>query len=588
MRLLRTVLMSLAGTIVTVPVLAGPQSTVVGAAPATEVSGPVNSELSAELFYQLVLGELNLRASEPGAAFSLFLDAARKTDDAQLYQRAVEIALQSRSGEAALQAARAWKINLPQSREANRYVLQILLGLNRLEEVNGPLRAEMALAPPSERSTAILSLARLFSRVSDKKAAAQLVEGALAVQLQMKETAGAAWSTVGRLRLNAGDVPAALEAARHAAKADADAQEPVLLSLALVEAGSKEAEDLVRAHLQRHPQSMGMRLGLARAFLNSQRYPDALVLLEGITRERPDFAEAWLILGLLQAEGRQVDVAYRALERYIELTTAEGPVHDSAEAQRGRIQALATLARLAGQKGDAVAAQAWLGRIDNAAVVLEVQARRADDLARKGDMQQARALIQSVPAVTPQDMRARWVAEMQLLRDHKRYREALEPLALAQALFPEDVDLLYDQAMLAERLQQFDESERVLRRVMQLKPDYHQAYNALGYAMADRGVRLHEARQLILKALEFTPDDPLIQDSLGWVEFRLGNLQEARAILEKAYKGRADADIAAHLGEVLWRLDLKEKALARWREGLQTQPDNDTLLETLQRLNVKP
>lgn len=581
--------MSLAGVLTAVPVLAGSQSVAAaGAAPPDVAAAPDNSVLSAELFYQLLLGELSLRASEPGAAFSLYLDAARKTDDPHLYQRAVEIALQSRSGDAALQAARAWKINLPQSREANRYVLQILLGLNRLEEVNGPLRAEIALAPPAERNAAILSLARFFGRVSDKKAAADLVEGALAVQLQMIDTAAAAWATVGRLRLNAGDVAAALEAARRATVADADAEAPMLLALALVESASSEAEALVRTYLGRHPQSMGVKLGLARAFLNSQRYPDALVLLEAITRDRPDFAEAWLILGMLQAESKQPEAAYPSLERYVALTPDEAVAHEGAETQRGLVQALATLARLAGQKGDNAAAQAWLERIDNPAVILDVQARRADELARKGDIAQARALIQSVPANTPQEMRSRLVAEMQLLREHKRYREALEPLEQALALFPDDVDLLYDQAMLKERLDQFEASERVLRRVMLLKPDYHQAYNALGYAMADRGVRLHEARRLILKALEFAPDDPLIQDSMGWVEYRLGNLQEARSILDKAYKSRADAEIAAHLGEVLWKLDLKEQALMRWREGLQAQPDNDTLRETLQRLQVKP
>ena len=130
--------------------------------------------------------------------------------------------------------------------------------------------------------------------------------------------------------------------------------------------------------------------------------------------------------------------------------------------------------------------------------------------------------------------------------------------------------------------------ERILRRIMAEKPDYHHAYNALGYSLADRGVRLAEARQHILKALEFAPGDPFINDSLGWVEFRDGNRSEAQRILEKAYRARPDAEIAAHLGEVLWSLGQREQALSVWREGLQLNPENETLVETLKRLRVKP
>jgi tetratricopeptide (TPR) repeat protein len=130
--------------------------------------------------------------------------------------------------------------------------------------------------------------------------------------------------------------------------------------------------------------------------------------------------------------------------------------------------------------------------------------------------------------------------------------------------------------------------ETLLRQILQLKPDYHAAYNALGYSLADRGVRLAEAKQLIEKALEFAPSDPYIQDSLAWVEFRLGNRQEALRLIEIAYKAKPDAEIAAHFGEILWSLGQRERALMIWREGLQLNADNDTLQETLKRLQVQP
>jgi len=141
-------------------------------------------------------------------------------------------------------------------------------------------------------------------------------------------------------------------------------------------------------------------------------------------------------------------------------------------------------------------------------------------------------------------------------------------------------------AMVAEKLGHLEEMERLLRTVIKGKPEYLHAYNALGYSLAERNIRLPEAKQLILKALEYAPGDPFITDSLGWVEFRSGNLPEALRILQGAFKAKPDAEIAAHLGEVLWRMERKDQAMTIWKEGLQLNAENDTLLETLKRLNV--
>ena len=155
------------------------------------------------------------------------------------------------------------------------------------------------------------------------------------------------------------------------------------------------------------------------------------------------------------------------------------------------------------------------------------------------------------------------------------------------ARFPNEPELLYDQAMMAEKLELLPEMERLLRQVMLRKPDYHHAYNALGYSLAERNLRLPEAKQLILKALEFAPQDPFIQDSLGWVEFRMGNKAEALKIFEAAYKAKPDAEIAAHFGEVLWSMGQRDRALAIWKEGALLSADNETLLATLKRLRVR-
>jgi len=254
---------------------------------------------------------------------------------------------------------------------------------------------------------------------------------------------------------------------------------------------------------------------------------------------------------------------------------------------RGLAQAYLSLAQIAEQRKDFAQAEKWLGKITSAEDLIRAQSRRAGILARQGKVDEARKLIRNLPERSPADVRMKLAAEVQMLRDNKLYQAAYDLLAEHNRLNPKDYDLIYDQATLAERLGNTTEMERLLRRIMADKPDYHHAYNALGYSFAERNIRLSEARQLVLKALEYAPGDPFITDSLGWVEFRSGNKPEALRILQGAYKVRPDAEIAAHLGEVLWSMGQREQALNIWREGAQLNADNETLMATLKRLRVK-
>lgn len=553
-------------------------------APAATEPPPTPSALDAELFYELLLGELNVQNTEPAAGFALVLDAARRTNDPALYQRAVEIAFQSRSGDAALQAARAWKLAFPESREANRYVLQILLALNRIAESAEPLKAELALVDPKERGAALGAIPRLYARVSDKKLAVNVVERALADAAAQPATAAAAWTTIGRVRLAAGDETGALDAAKRAQAADPKAEAPVLLGLELMDPKQPQAEAIVRRYMDDKPLPE-LRMGYARALLDMQRYAEARQQLQLVTNEKPDLAEGWLALGTLQMQDNQLAPAEASLKRYVELAQAQrGPE----ERRRGMAQAYLVLAQIAEKRRDYAGANAWLDKIENSQDLVMAQSRRASILAAQGRLEDARKLIRALPERNPTDQRMKLTAEVQLLRDQKQYRAAYDLLAREIAKEPRDYDLLYDQAMLAEKLGNLPEMERLLREVIALKPDYHHAYNALGFSLAERGVRLPEARQLIQKSLEFAPGDPYISDSLGWVEFKMGNNGEALRILETAYSARPDAEIAAHLGEVLWTVGQRDRAQAVWREGLLIGSDNDTLQETLKRLRVKP
>lgn len=551
----------------------------------TATSG--SSALTSSLFYELLLGELNATGGDPGEAYALLLDAARKTNDTRLYQRAVDVALRARSGESALMAARAWRQALPESREANRYLLQILIGLNRIGETQEPLKRELAATDPLARTTAIAAMPRFFARASDKLLAAKTVEKALAVYLKAPETAVHAWVTVGRMRLEAGDTAGAMEAARKGHAADPSAPGPALLGLALMAAKDPQAEALVQKFLSAEG-PFEVRMEYARALLGGQRYTEAAQQLKILTSQNPDYAQAWLIQGVLELqEGTNPVDAEHSLKKYVELTQASKDDDSSPEADRGLVQAYLSLAQIAEQRKDFAAADDWLKRIDNPQDLLNAQIRRAAIMARQGKLDEARELIRSQPERLPTDARLKVAAEVQLLRAGKQYKEAYALLTEAIASNPDDLDFIYDLAMVAEKLGNIDEMERLLRGIITAKPEHQHAYNALGYSLADRNTRLPEARQLILKALEFAPNDAFINDSLGWVEFRSGNYQLALEILQAAYKTRPDAEIAAHLGEVLWTIGRRDEATAIWKEGASINAENETLTETLQRLRVK-
>ncbi len=563
----------------------GPMSAAPVIDPATIAAPVVSSALNAELFYQLLVGELSTQNGEPGAGYALILDAARKTGDAQLYQRAADIALQSRSGDSALQAVKAWKQAQPQSREANRYLMQILIALNRISETSEPVKTEIELAPAAERAMVISAIPRAYMRVSDKKQASAVVEEALALYLVSPTTASVSWTTVGRMRLAAGDAASALDAAKKAQAAAPDADAPVLLAMELMDPKLPEAEALVKTYLARSLQAAPeMRMVYARALLDAQRYAEATAQLQMVIRDKPDLAPAWLILGSLQLQDNLLAPAQTSLEKFVALASQQLSEEDAA---RGLSQAYLALSQIAEKRKDFAAAEGWIGKIKNSEDMMQAQTRRASILASQGKLPEARQLIRSLPERNPGDARLKVLAEVGLLRDLKQYPLAYDLLGEAIVKFPEEPELVYDQAMMAEKIGNLSEMERLLKRVIAAKPDYYNAYNALGYSLADRNIRLPEARELIRKALEYVPADPFIQDSLGWVEFRLGNLAEAVKIFEIAFKAKPDSEIAAHFGEVLWVSGQRDRAMTIWREGQLLNPESETLLETLKRLRVK-
>lgn len=567
------------------PASAPPQAE---ATPKAVAGAPVQSGLTARLMYELLVGEMSFDLGDPQQGTAYLLDAARRADDEAVYQRATDMAIQSRAGPAALEAVRAWRQAFPQSLQATRYELQVLLALGHVSETAKPVKTLLDALPAAEKVSFVAALPALYQRVASKDEALQAVETALADALKDPALAPAAWTTVGRLRLQQGDRTGALVAATLGLDAGPESQWPALLALQLFSGtGENQAEPLIKRYLAGAQAKPEIQLDYVRALLERGRRADAKTELTSLVARWPQYPDGWLLQGLLAADDRHDDPAEQSLKHYLDLLDKEAEQPGDVRAA-GRNQAELTLARIAARRGDDAGAKKWLDRIDSPEQLLAAQVERANLLARQGRLDEARQAIQAVPEREPDDARSKLLAETQLLRENGQAQQALRLLNVALKQSPDDDALLYDAAMAAERLDRTDEMERLLRRVIKLKPDSAQAYNALGYSLADRGVRLPEARTLIEKAVQLAPDDAYIQDSLGWAEFRQGQLGRAQRTLQAAFDKRPDPEIAAHLGEVLWALGERDSALSTWREGLRLDPRNPTLNKTLKRLQVTP
>lgn len=573
------------------------------AAPAASapVAIPSNSGLDAPLFYQLLVGELELRTGQAGVAYQVLLDAARRTKDEELFKRVVNIALQARAGDQALIAARAWRESLPGSLPAQQMTVQLLGLLNRPAEAVEPLRQLLSLTPAEQRGSVLSGLPRLFQRAAEPKRVLAALEPLLQTASKEPTTRLAAQVALARLAMAADDNARALSLSQAVAQQAPESDEAMQLALELMPR-LPAAELLITARLQAQdeklPAKQELRLAYGRALARAQRPAEAAREFRAVTINAAENLSAWFALGALELELRHAEAADAALREYLQRLERSTPdkaaTSADSEAEKGqdpqqeaRQQAWLMLAQAAELRGDLKGAELWLNKVDSPQRRFEAQYRRASLIARQGRLAEARKILQALPEDSPEALRSKLMAESQLLRDQREWGAAYEVLAAANERLPGDADLLYEQSMMAEKLERMDEMEALLRRVIAIKPEHHHAYNALGYSLADRNLRLEEARELIAKALSFVPSEPFILDSMGWVEFRLGNLPEALRLLRVAYEARPDAEIAAHLGEVLWASGQQDEARKIWREGAQRDPKNEALLDTLKRLKAR-
>ena len=537
-----------------------------------------NIAVTEQLIQKYLSAELSFQRGDKFAAYSTMMSLARSLRDPRLARRGLEFAISGSLGGEALKAARLWREIAPQSEEATQAVVGLLISSGRIDEVKTVLAQQLAASSPEALPNTIALLQRQLARVQDRSRAYGLLRELLEPYGDVLD----ARLTLAQAAMVAGDRATALTEAR-AALAKHPSSDLVALVLAqIIEDRAESVQSLV-AFLQKNPKSREVRLAYARTLIEQNKVAEAKAQFALLLTHHPDDRTTLYALGLMAAQAGEMREAESYLSKYIQT------LGDQPDRERDSTQALLVLAQIAEDKNDTAAALKWLEKIepDNQGSYISATLRRAMLLAKAKDPEAARALLQQAEVRNDDDRAKLTVGEAQLLRDAGRLDDALRMVADALELNKNNIDLLYEHAMLAERAKQFDLMERELRKLIKVAPDNQHAYNALGYSFADRNLRLQEAFDLISKANQIAPNDPYILDSLGWVEFRLGRLEQALKTLQRAYEIKADAEIAAHLGEVMWKMGRQDEAKKLWRSANDKDPKNETLKATLQRLQIK-
>lgn len=545
-------------------------------------------DLTGSLLYQIMAAELAMQRGDPGTAFATYLSVARQTRDARIARRATEIAVAGRAGAQALEAATLWRELAPESKEARQAHALLLAGNGRLAEAE-PLFA-INIGESAQPAAELAQVQRALARLDDQATAFAALERLAAPLLKQSALAADVHLTLAAGAQRAGLAQRALQAAKSALALRPDDQRTALIAAQLLAqpqgkesaAGRAQALELLASFVERQPDALEARLVYARLLLADGKREPAITQFEQALSRNPQNLDALFALGVLSIEDRPPrDRSRGYFARYLQvLESSVSPAHEPEPAYLN-------LARIAEDERRFDEALRWLARVEDGPQVFNARLRQAIVLAKTRRVDEARELLAGISPADDEQRQRIVITEGQVLREARRFEESYRVLSGALAKAPDDTALIYDTAMAAERLDRLDEMEKLLRRMMQLKPDDPHAFNALGYTLADRNIRLDEARDLIDKALKLAPDDAHILDSMGWVHFRMGNLTRAREYLERAYKLQPDAEVGAHLGEVLWALGERDAARSIWREVRADEPDNEILGATLVRLQVR-
>jgi tetratricopeptide (TPR) repeat protein len=538
---------------------------------------PPNVNMTPAMMVQLMNAEMAFKKGDWQGPYLTLMSLAQQTKDPRLAKRAAEMALAAKQSDDALAAVKLWRQYAPNSDEANQYYLGLVILSDNLLEAETALKQRLAEATPGTRGLVMFQMQQLALRAKDKDAAAAMLERLVAPYPNMMET----HVVLAQTALQRGAKEDAVREARAALQIKPDS-EIAILTLAQVTEGEEQSAKVLADFLAAHPDAREVRMAYARVLVNARQYDAARREFLVLDKAQPDNPGTLYALGILSMQSNDNKSAEGYFSRFVDV------MDKAPDEERDPSKAVLILSQLAEERGDIPAALGWLDRLDTSDPKIQFGSdlRRAQLTAKQGDLAGARKLLGTLKPDDPANQAQVVLVEAQLLRDAGKSQDAFRMMEQGLKRFPDNTDFLYDYALMAEKMGKTAVMEKSLRQVIAKSPDNQHAYNALGYSLADRNVRLKEAFQLIDKAQKMAPNDPFIMDSMGWVQYRMGKLDEAETQLRKAYQLRNDPEIAVHLGEVLWKKGQRDDARKLWREAHAKDPKNDALKSTLVRLRT--
>jgi len=543
---------------------------------ATEaLTSEVQTQANGEFVFKYLAAEVAGQRGELGLSTKLFFDLAKSSRDVRLAERAAKVAMYSKNAQVALETAKLWLELDANSTEAQQAATQLYV-------INGDLNAakpllQKLLEKEDTRANGFLYLNSLLSHQANKTNVLQLVQDLAAPYPQLAE----AHFTIGQAAFQANNLQLALSETIRANQLRPNWEIAAIQQADILFSTSPDqAISFYRSFLNDTADANDARLNLARMLIKQSRFNEAKPELLKLSKLANSNPEILVVVGLLSLQSNEFSDAEKYFLQALNSNIKnKDPIYlylgQIAEKNNNDAEAVNWYSKVQqpGEKASSQQADHYLdAKLSMANVMSRTQGADAaiqmlDDLENLSDAQLAQVIT----------------AQANLLAQAKRFQESYELLGKAVANMPNSNELIYDYAMAAERVQQFTVLETQLRKLIKIKPDFAQAYNALGYSFAERNIKLEEANKLIAKALELSPNDHYIMDSMGWVQYRLGNLDKAFEYLNKAYNLQNDAEIAAHLGEVLWKQGKQDEASKIWADTLKVSPDNDLLIKTVKR-----
>ena len=538
------------------------------AAPGAYSPALPSQELTAKVVYQLLLAEIAVQRGRMNVAMATYLDLAKSTKDPRIAQRATEIAIYARQPREALEAAKVWTEVDPKSQQARQIIVSVLMNEGKLDQAK-PYAQKMLSGEDDQVRQSFLELNNLLARQNDKTAALEMAK-------QLAEpfpSIAEAHFAVAQAALNAKQQPLALKEIKRANELKPGWEVGALVQAQILWQSDKaEAMKHYQDFLTRFPNANEVRVSYARMLAGQKNFPAARAQFDALLSNSPGNADVAVTAGMMLLQAKDFDGAEDYLTRALKLNPKDP---NSVRFSLGEVNE---------ERKQFDKASQWFKSVTDGEQYFPAQVRIASLLARQNKLAEARDYLRGIKAESATEKAQIVMADAGMLREAKSYQDSFDRLDAGLKEYPDSPDLLYDRAMAAEKLGRIDVLEVDLRKLIKLKPDHAHAYNALGYTLADRTTRFSEAQELIKKALEISPDDPFIIDSLGWVQFKMGNLDESVNSLQRAFDIRPDPEIAAHLGEAMWANGKRAEATQLWQTAIQDHPENEALLEVVKRL----